>query len=101
MRATYGVSGMMEWVALIPTGRNIVRVRFSGGSLTGYGVAPATFRTTNPVVMDVIEKSSYFKRGKIRLLKKEDENATQETGADQLSGPMDADVEVTFKKPGK
>lgn len=71
MKATYGVSGMMEWIALIPAGQNIVRVRFSGGSLSGYGVTPATFTTANPVVMRLIEESGYFRRGKIRLLNKE------------------------------
>ncbi|MDE6026917.1 MAG: hypothetical protein K2G23_02465 [Muribaculaceae bacterium] len=101
MRATYGVSGMMEWVALIPSGRNIVRVRFSGGSLTGYGVAPATFRTTNPVVMDVIERSSYFKRGKIRLIKKEAEDAAQEQATDSTAENESGDGEVTFRKPGR
>lgn len=72
MKATYGVNGMMEWIALIPVGRNIVRVRFSGGSLSGYGVTPATFTTTNTVVMKMIENSSYFRRGKIRLISKEE-----------------------------
>ncbi|MDE6717464.1 MAG: hypothetical protein K2J70_04645 [Muribaculaceae bacterium] len=65
MKTTYGVRGMMEWVALIPSGRNIVRVRFTGGSLSGYGVVPACFTTDNPVVMRLIENSGYFRRGKI------------------------------------
>lgn len=73
MKATYGVSGMMEWVALIPMRRNIVRVRFKGGSLSGYGVTPATFTTTNPVVMRMIEESGYYRSGKIRLISKEND----------------------------
>ena len=71
MKATYGVTGIMEWVALIPTRQNLVKVRFRGGSLSGYGVTPATFTTENPVIMRMIEESSYFRRGKIRLLRKE------------------------------
>lgn len=78
MKATYGVSGMMEWVALIPAGHNIVRVRFSGGSLSGYGMTPATFTTINPVVMRMIEESSYFRSGKIRLIMKEEDSGEEE-----------------------
>ena len=95
MKATYGVSGMMEWIALIPVGRNIVRVRFSGGSLSGYGVTPATFTTTNAVVMKMIEDSSYYRRGKIRLISKEKE-------ADKDSGDVIVREEkggAVFKKP--
>ena len=36
MKKTYGVSGMMEWNALIPAGRTTVRVHFTGGTMTGY-----------------------------------------------------------------
>lgn len=70
MIAEYGVYGMVEWVALIPTKRNIVKVRFKGGKRGGYGfgATPATFRTENPVVMRLIEKSSYYKKGKIERL---------------------------------
>lgn len=61
---------MMEWVALIPARRNIMKVRFKGGKLGGYGfgATPATFRTDNHVVKRLIENSSYFKSGKIELL---------------------------------
>jgi len=70
MKATYGVTGMMEWVALIPTRSNMLRVRFTGGSLSGYGVTPATFTTENEVVMRMIEESRFFLQGRIRLLSK-------------------------------
>ncbi|MDE6409663.1 MAG: hypothetical protein K2K81_05395 [Muribaculaceae bacterium] len=80
MKATYGVMGMMEWIALIPTGHNIVRVRFSGGSLSGYGVTPATFTTSNPVVMKMIENSHYFKSKKIRLIETEEEEVSPQIG---------------------
>ncbi len=48
MKKTYGVNGMMEWNAIIPVGRTSVRVHFTGGTVTGYGVSPATFTTDNP-----------------------------------------------------
>ena len=68
-RKTYGVSGYMEWVALIECGKATVKVHFSGGSLTGYGVTPAEFTTQNPMTQAIIENSKDFKSGKIFLLR--------------------------------
>lgn len=91
---------MMEWIALIPTGHNIVRVRFSGGSLSGYGVTPATFTTSNPVVMKMIENSAYFKNRKIRLIKKDDEIAECESeGCSPSADPSAGQIGmVAFRK---
>lgn len=58
---------MMEWVALIPTPCNMMRIRFSGGSLSGYGVTPATYSTDNPAIQHLIENSDFFRSGRIRL----------------------------------
>lgn len=66
---TYGVSGMMEWNALIPARKSTLRVHFSGGTATGYGVTPATFTTNNPAVMHLIETSYWFRIGKIKRVK--------------------------------
>lgn len=71
-RKTYGVSGYMEWVALIECGKATVKVHFSGGSLTGYGVTPAEFTTQNPMTQAIIENSKEFKNGKIFLLREID-----------------------------
>ena len=68
-RKTYGVSGYMEWVALIECGKATVKVPVSGGSLTGYGVTPAEFTTQNPMTQAIIENSKEFKSGKIFLLR--------------------------------
>lgn len=62
---TYGVNGMMEWNALIPAGKSTLRVHFSGGTATGYGVSPAIFTTDNPAVMHLIETSYWYRIGKI------------------------------------
>ncbi len=70
MTATYGVSGMMEWVALIPAGKTVLRVRFSGGGSSGFSVPMATFTTRNPAIMEIIEKSRFFQTGRIRLVSK-------------------------------
>lgn len=59
----------MEWVALIECGKATVKVHFSGGSLTGYGVTPAEFTTQNPMTQAIIENSKDFKSGKIFLLR--------------------------------
>ena len=68
-RKTYGVSGYMELVALIECGKATVKVHFSGGSLTGYGVTPAEFTTQNPMTQAIIENSKEVKSGKIFLLR--------------------------------
>ena len=59
----------MEWVALIECGKATVKVHFSGGSLTGYGVTPAEFTTQNPMTQAIIENSKDYKSGKIFLLR--------------------------------
>lgn len=68
MKRTYAVAGMMEWNVLIPAGRSTVRVHFSGGTVTGYGVSPATYTTENPAVMHLIEQSFWYRSGKIKRL---------------------------------
>lgn len=73
-RKTYGVRGYMEWVALIPCGKATMRVHFSGGSLTGYGVTPAEYTTQNPMTQTIIENSKEYKSGKIFLLREVEGN---------------------------
>lgn len=68
MRKTYGAPGLMEWHALIRTGRSKVRIPFTGGSQSGYGAVPAQFTTDNAVLQRIIETSGYFRSGRIRLL---------------------------------
>lgn len=68
---TYGVNGMMEWYAMIPAGRSTLRVHFSGGTVTGYGVTPATFTTDNPAVIHLIENSYWFRKKKIIKISKQ------------------------------
>ena len=68
-KKTYGVQGMIEWHALIPFGRgSTMKVDFTGGTLTGYGISPAKFTTSNKMVQDIIERSMYYKTGKIILM---------------------------------
>ena len=80
-RKTYGVSGLMEWQAVIRCGRATVNVLFTGGSVTGYGVSPAEYTTENPVVQAIIEGSEYYKSGRIRLLRQSGVAATADASA--------------------
>lgn len=66
---TYGVYGMIEWQALIPAGRCGVRIHFTGGMVSAYGVTPATYVTSNPAVKKLIENSHYYRIGKIERVK--------------------------------
>lgn len=71
-KKTYGVYGMTEWHIQLPTGLNDpglshFNISFTGGQLTGYGVAPATFTTDDPFVQKVIESSIHFSKGKKRI----------------------------------
>lgn len=65
----YGVKGLMEWIAAIPCGKATVTVPFTGGSLSAYGIVPAQYTTENPMMQAVIEKSDYYKNGKIILVR--------------------------------
>lgn len=65
----YGVKGLMEWQCVIASGGVKFHFSFTEGTITGYGVTPAKYRTSNPILQDVIENSDYFKSGKIFLVK--------------------------------
>ena len=69
MTKVYGVKGLMEWVATIPVGKATIRVPFSGGSMSAFGVIPATYKTSDVVMQHIIERSNYFASGKITLLR--------------------------------
>lgn len=67
-KKTYGAAGYMDWVAQIPAGAAKVKIHFSGGTLTQYGVTPAEYTTDNAFIQNVIENSQYFKDGRIQLI---------------------------------
>jgi len=69
---TYGVFGLMEWSALIGNDNVRLRIDFTGGSVTGYGVSPAEYTTSNPVIQTLIEDSPYFRSGRIRIIRQSD-----------------------------
>lgn len=59
----------MEWDALIECGKARLRVKFEGGSSSGFGESPALYRTKNPAAQHIIEMSQYFKEKRIRLIR--------------------------------
>lgn len=69
-KITYGAPRLVDWVAQIKAGAATVRVHFTGGALTAYGVTPAEYTTDNPFIQKVIEQSTYFKEGRIITLRK-------------------------------
>lgn len=64
-KITYGAPGLVDWVAQIKAGSATLRVHFTGGALTSYGVTPAEYTTDNPFIQRVIENSAYFKENRI------------------------------------
>lgn len=68
-KITYGAPRLVDWVAQIKAGAATVRVHFTGGALTSYGVTPAEYTTENRFLQKVIEQSSYYKEGRIVRLR--------------------------------
>lgn len=87
----YGAIGVMDWQLNLPVGKATVHVEFKGGFENKYGIHPATFMTTDPIVQTVIERSYYFASGKIKLLDVKDlglspmEIAAQKRKAEEIA----------------
>lgn len=81
---TYGINGLLEWHGQITSGGIKMNISFTNGSVTAYGVAPATFTTKNEFTQCVIEGSDEFKGGRIRLVSQtaleDDSVATEANG---------------------
>lgn len=69
-KITYGTPRLVDWVAQIKAGGATVRIHFTGGALTQYGVTPAEYTTENPFMQKVIENSSFFKEGRIIVVRR-------------------------------
>lgn len=97
-KITYGcMNGLIDWEANIRAGRANIKVHFTGGAMTRYGVTPAEFTTDNPFFQKVIENSAHFRNGTIRVLRRfEIGSATPETPE---STPA-ADAAETAAVPG-
>ncbi|MBO7280546.1 MAG: hypothetical protein J6V00_05205 [Bacteroidaceae bacterium] len=90
-KKTYGVKGLIEWHALIPFGKSAMSVKFTGGTLSGYGISPAKFTTSDKIAQSVIENSALFKSGKIMLM------AVYEEPGDKAGALADKKAETKVK----
>lgn len=61
----YGVKDLKDWTVSIRSRNLSMRVSFTGGANTARGIIPATYSTSDPVKQAIIEKSDYFKNGRI------------------------------------
>lgn len=66
---TYGIFGLLEWHGYVTSGTVRMKVSFTNGSTSAWGVAPATFTTKDALTQHIIENSDQFKGGRIRLVR--------------------------------
>lgn len=85
----YGAYNMTEWEMLLPVAGRILKIPFSGGTISGTGIRPATFTTQNEIIQFALENSLRFKNGKVQLIDeseieepKAESEETQETSTD-------------------
>lgn len=71
---TYAIRGVIEMRCQIPTGVRatpFLTIPFSGGQITGYGMAPARYATADLFEQYMIERSELFRSGRIEILPEE------------------------------
>ena len=93
-KITYGVPGLVDWIAEIKAGAATLRVHFSGGALTTYGVTPAEYTTANPFIQKVLEQSSEFKNGRIITLRR-----TEIPNSNKLVKPAKRKLQAATQSP--
>lgn len=65
---TYAIYGMMEYVMSVKILGHYQNLHFSGGCMSGYGVRPATYTTSDELMQNLIEQTDTFRSGKIKRL---------------------------------
>lgn len=85
----YGAYNMTEWEILLPVAGRIMKIPFSGGTISGTGIRPAAFTTQNEIIQFALENSFHFKSGRVQLIDETDiedpkteSEETQETSTD-------------------
>lgn len=80
---------MTEWEILLPVAGRIMKIPFSGGTISGTGIRPAAFTTQNEIIQFALENSLHFKSGRVQLIDETDieepkaeSEETQETSTD-------------------
>lgn len=64
----YGINGLLEWHGFVNANGVKMKVDFTNGSVTAFGVAPATFGTRNELTQFILENSDMYKSGRIRIV---------------------------------
>lgn len=68
-KKTYGMEGLLEWHGSVNCGGVRMKVAFTNGSATAWGVAPATFTTEDELTQHIMENSDLFKDGRIKVIR--------------------------------
>ena len=116
-KKVYGIHGLLEWHGTVDCNGVRMKVDFTNGSVTSYGVAPATFTTSDALTQHILEHSDQFKGGRIKVIQviplpddeKEsepsDEDSQPEATADvqsvQVANKMEAVEYLKEHFPGK
>lgn len=86
-KITYGAEGLMDWQAEIPLGKAKLNVAFTGGTMTKYGVTPAEYTTSCEFIQKAIENSTYFKTGRIKVIRSIDLDTPTEATPEESEQP--------------
>lgn len=62
---TYQIRGHIERNCSFKVGKAVLRIDFTGGSISSYGIVPAQYITGNTLYQHAIESSEQFARGEI------------------------------------
>lgn len=97
-KITYAVNDVLEWECCISVLKANIRLNFSGGGISPYGQTAAEFTTSNTMLQGIIESSSYYKSGRIYILRSErlDDTGNVDPG-DQI--PKMSECETTPSTP--
>ncbi len=96
---TYGIHGLLEWHGTIHSKGLTMKLDFTNGSTTAYGVAPATFITKDEITQRIIENSDEFKSGRIKLVRKVELPDEEKKGSDKSASKTAADGTVVKEYP--
>ncbi|MDO4929638.1 MAG: hypothetical protein Q4E59_00735 [Bacteroidales bacterium] len=68
-KITYGVYNIVEWHALLKSGKATISVHFVNGATTTAGVVPAVFTTSDPIIQIMIERTEEYRSGRIKRIR--------------------------------
>ncbi|PIN27592.1 hypothetical protein [Prevotella intermedia] len=93
----YGAYNMTEWEILLPVAGRIMKIPFSGGTISGTGIRPAAFTTQNEIIQFALENSLHFKSGRVQLIDETDiEDPKAESEEAQETSTDNEDVADNF-----